>query len=115
MGGEMGGGGRWVHKVNVVGKGRGGDWVGGEEGRPLLSGFCPAHTHSGSKVLPDAIGDQKRRVLGPPIGAFAEPDLLVAERLSVGCGGVLLVRRTVADVAVEDEEGGAALCLAKHL
>src|SRR6266481_2966658 len=33
----------------------------------------------------------------------------------MGCGGVLLMWGTVADVAVQDEEGGAALRLAKHL
>src|SRR5438445_517171 len=32
-----------------------------------------------------------------------------AERLAVGRGGVLLVRGAVADVAIEDDEGGTAL------
>jgi len=42
-------------------------------------------------------------------------DLIIAERLSMGFRGVLFMWRTVADVAVQDEEGRAARRLAKHL
>ena len=66
-------------------------------------------------MLADAVGDEELRVLGPAVGALGEADLLLAERLAVGLGGVLLVRRTVADVAVQNDEGGAALRLPEDL
>jgi hypothetical protein len=43
-------------------------------------------------VLADAVGDEELRVLGPAVVALGEADLLLAERLAVGFGGVLLVR-----------------------
>ena len=46
---------------------------------------------------------------------MAEADLFVAERLAVGRGSVLLVRGAVADVAVQDDERGAALRLPEDL
>ena len=77
--------------------------------------FAAACTDSGSKVLADAVRDEKLSVLRPSIAALSQPDLIVAERLAMGFRGVLLVWRTVADVAVQDDEGRAALRLAKHL
>jgi len=49
-------------------------------------------------MLADAIGDQKLRILRPPVTVFREPNFVVTEWLAVGRGGVLLVRRAVADV-----------------
>jgi hypothetical protein len=89
--------------------------VGCEKICQLAMGFRAACTHSGSRVLLHAIADEKLSVLRPSIAALRQPDLIVAERLSMGFRGVLLMWRTVADVAVQDEEGGAALRLAKHL
>jgi len=43
-------------------------------------------------VLIDALGHEELRVLGPSVAALGKTDLLVAERLAVGFGGVLLVR-----------------------
>ena len=88
--------------------------VGCEERCPLAMGFRPTYTDSGSKVLADAIRDEKLSILRPSIAALSQPDLIVAERLSMGFRGVLFMWRTVADVAVQDEEGRAARRLAKH-
>ena len=66
-------------------------------------------------MLVDAVRHEELRVLRPSVAALGETDLLVAERLAVGLRRVLLVRRTVADVAVEDDERGAALRLPEHL
>ena len=60
-------------------------------------------------------GTRNLRVLGPAVAALGEADLFLAERLAVGRGGVLLVRRTVADVAVEDDEGRPALRLPEDI
>jgi hypothetical protein len=71
-------------------------------------GFRAAYTHSGSKVLTDAIGDEKLCVLRPSIAALNQSDLILAERFSMGFRSILFVWRTVADVAIQDEQGGAA-------
>src|SRR5262249_11846104 len=42
-------------------------------------------------------------------------DFVLAQGLAVRRGGILLVRRAIADVAVEDDEGRAALRLPKHI
>ena len=75
------------------------------------AGLRAPRADPGGEVLAHAVGHEELRVLGPAVGALGEPDLLVAERLAVGRGGVLLVRRAVADVAVEDDEGGPPLRL----
>ena len=61
------------------------------------------------EVLADAVGDEELGVLGPAVGALGLAHLLLAERLAVGGGGVLLVRRAVADVAVDDDQRRPAL------
>ena len=78
-------------------------------------GFRPAQTDSVSKVLADAVGYEELGVFRPAIGALGEADLVVAQGLAMGRGGVDLVRRAIADVAIQDKEGRAARRLAKHL
>ena len=56
------------------------------------------------EVLADPVGDEELGVLGPAVGALGLAHLLLAERLAVGGGGVDLVRRAVADVAVDDDQ-----------
>src|SRR5262249_45753111 len=80
-----------------------------EERGPPASSRSAAGAHAGGEVLPDAVGDQELCVLGPSVKALAEADLLVTERLAGGRGGALLVGRAVADVAVEDDQGGTPL------
>ena len=89
--------------------------VGAEKSSSFFRASAPRAAHAGRKVLADAVGNQELRVLGPAVVALGKPNLFFAERLAVGLGGVLLVRGTVADVAVEDEEGGAALGLPEDL
>src|SRR5215831_9713049 len=55
------------------------------------------------------LGDQELGVLRPAIGALGEPDLLLAQWFAVGCGGIDLVRRAIADVAIQNDERRAAL------
>src|ERR1700722_1509589 len=86
-----------------------------EELCPLAMGFCPADTDSIGKVLADVVRDEKLSILRPSIAALRQPDLILPERLSMGFRGILLMWRTVADVAVQDEEGRPAGRLAKYL
>ena len=68
-------------------------------------------TDAGREVLADAVGNQELRVFRPSVAALGQSDLLLAERLAVGCGSILFVRRAVADVAVQNDEGRPALGL----
>ena len=63
----------------------------------------------------DAVRHEKLRVLGPTVAALGEADLFVSEWLAMGRGCVLLVRRAVADVTVQNDEGGAVLGLAENV
>ena len=76
---------------------------------------APRAPDAAGEVLVDAVGHEELRVLGPAVVALGEADFFLAERFAVGCGGVLLVRRAVADVAVENDERGPAFGLAEDL
>jgi len=52
----------------------------------------------------NTIGDEKLRIFRPAIVLLCEFDFGFAERLAVGFVGILLVRRAVADVAVNHNE-----------
>jgi hypothetical protein len=65
-------------------------------------------------MLAGAVGDEELRILGPPIAPLAQADLFLAQRFAVGGGGILLVRRAVADMAIQSDEGRAALCLMEY-
>src|SRR5262249_51418198 len=78
-----------------------------EEIGPAASSLRAARPDAGGEVLHDTVGDEELRVFRPAVEAFAQLDLVVAEGLAVRRRGVLLVRGAVADVAVEDDEGGA--------
>src|SRR6188472_2684752 len=56
------------------------------------------------KVLPHTPGHQKLLVLRPTVDALRQAHFVVAERLTVRRRGVLLVRRSVSNVAVNDDE-----------
>ena len=55
------------------------------------------------------LGHEEFCLFRPAVKPFGQPDLFLAERLAMRGRGVLLVRSAVADMAVEDDEGGAAL------
>ena len=104
-----------LHLVDLGGEFRVLAPVGPEEFRPPAAGLRPPGPHSGREMLLDALGDKELRILGPAIEALAEADLLFAQGLAMGCGSVLLVRGTIADVAIQDNECGAALRLSEDL
>src|SRR5258706_6025844 len=58
-------------------------------------------------MLSHAVGDQELGLLRPSVATLGEANLLFTERLAVGRGGVVLVRRAIADVTVEDDQRGA--------
>ena len=81
--------------------------------RPFATRFCPARTDAGGEVLAHAVRHQELRVLGPAVGALDEADLVVTQRLAMRRGGILPVRRAIADVAVEDDQRRAPFRLRK--
>ena len=56
------------------------------------------------KMLAHAVRHEKARVFRPVIGALGQTDFLDAERLAMSGAGVVLVRRTVADMALDDDQ-----------
>jgi hypothetical protein len=44
----------------------------------LTAGFFPARANSGGEVLAHRIGNEKLRVIGPPIGAFDKANFVLA-------------------------------------
>ena len=89
--------------------------VGGEEFGPLPDArAAPRAPMPGVEMLADAVRHEELRVLRPAVGALGEPHLVVAERLAVRRGGVVPIRRTVADVAVENDDRRAPARFAEH-
>ena len=58
-------------------------------------------------MLAHTIRHQELRVFRPAIKFLDQPDFFFAQRLAMRCIRVLLVRRTVADVAVDDDQSRA--------
>ena len=61
------------------------------------------------------VGNEELGVLRPAVVALGEPNLLLAQWLAVRRGGILLMRRAIADVAVQNDEGRAILGFVKHV
>src|SRR5262249_37372257 len=83
--------------------------IGAEHRCPFTPQTRAACAQAGRKMFVDAVRNKKLLILGPLVAAFREPDLFVAERLAVSGCSVLLVGRTIADVAVQYDECGPAL------
>jgi hypothetical protein len=81
--------------------------IAGQHRRPRLAELTAACADAATEVIDDAVGHEELRVLGPTIGPLGEPDLLLTERLTVSGVRVVLVRRSPADVAVDDDESRA--------
>src|SRR5262249_14957723 len=74
---------------------------------PCDAKFPPTAADAGGKVLAYAVRHKELGILGPAVVALGQADLVFAQRFSVGFLGVLLVGRTIRDVAVDNDEGRA--------
>ncbi len=83
--------------------------VGGEQLGPIAPSLRAARAYPGGEMLAHGVRDEELGVLRPSVAALGEANLVVAQRLAMSGGSVVLVRRAVADVAVENDEGRAAL------
>src|SRR3954447_18133587 len=66
-------------------------------------------------MLAYALRNLELLVFGPAVAAFGEANLLLAERLAVRRARILLVRRAIADVAVDDDQRLTVTGLAEGL
>src|SRR4051812_27883162 len=82
---------------------------------PAFMGLAATRADSGGEVLGHGGRNQELGVLGPSVVAFGEANLLLAERLAMSRGGILLVWRAVADMAVQNDEGWTPLGLLKDI
>src|SRR5262249_26110023 len=89
--------------------------IGLEAALPGLANRPSALADALAKALVDAVRHEELRVLRPAVEALGQADLLLAERVAMGCRGVLLVRRAVTDDAVDDDQGRAIAGAAERL
>ena len=73
----------------------------------LMSAFADAL----AEIFHHAVGNQKLRVLRPAVIFLHQPHFFFAQGLAVRFVGILLVRRSVSDVAVHDDERGTIIGL----
>src|SRR5439155_3587944 len=104
-----------LHQVDLVGECSVLGPIGFEQIHPPTAGRPPPRAYPGREMLVHAVRDQELGVLGPSVKTLGETDLVLAQWLAMGLGRVLLVRRAIADVAVEDDERGVALCALEDL
>ena len=89
--------------------------VGFEQLLPGLAQFAAAPAEALREMLAHAVRHEKFGVLRPAVILLGEPHLVFAERLAVSGAGVLLVRRAVADVAVDHDQRRRVAGLAEFL
>ncbi len=104
-----------LHLVDFAGQFGILDPVAREQVHPPPPCGIATRANSRGKMFANAIGNQELRILRPAVSSFAKTDLLFAQRLAMGRRGILPVWRAVADVAVQDNEGGATLRLSEDL
>src|SRR5581483_11375055 len=71
---------------------------------PLVAQPRAADANAGAEMFAHAVGHQERRVFGPPVMALGRADFFFAERFAVRGAGALLARRTVTDMAVDNDQ-----------
>src|SRR5262249_23606217 len=83
--------------------------IGGKQFAPTGAHLGAVGADAGGEVGTHRIGHQELGVLRPSVIALGETHLLLAQRLAVRGGGVLLVRRAVTDMAGQNGEGRGTL------
>ena len=94
-----------LHPVELVGQFGVLGPVALDPGEPGVAQFLATPADAVAEVIVDSVGHEEFGILGPAVVALGEPDFFFAQRLAVGGAGVLLVGRTPADVAIDDDQG----------
>ena len=102
-----------LHLIDLGGELRELFAIAGEKRLPALPRRAPRAPMPAAKRSMHAVGHEELGVLRPAIGALGQPDLVLAQGLAMGRGGVDLVRRAIADVAVQNDQRRPALGLAE--
>ena len=102
-----------LHLIDLGGEIREALAVFGKHRFPVAPRLATALADAVGEVLDDSVRHQELGVLRPVIGALDELHFLFAQGLAMGRGGIDLVRRAVADVAVENDQRRPALGLAE--
>src|SRR6202007_2080350 len=69
---------------------------------PRLARFATSPPNSGLEVLIHSVGHEKLGVSRPAIRLLYELDLIFAERVAVRSACILTMRRTIADMTIDD-------------
>jgi hypothetical protein len=89
--------------------------VGFKQCEPRFVQALAPPAHAPLKMLAYTVRHEKLGIFGPAVASLGEPYFFLAEWLAMGCAGVLFVRRTIADVAFDDNERWRVLGSAKNL
>ena len=81
----------------------------------MAARLSPARANSGCEVLAHSIGNEKLCVLRPSIRSLDEPNLVLTQGLAVRRRCVLLMGGSIADMAVQNDEGRTALGVVKNI
>src|SRR6266853_2093305 len=89
--------------------------IGVEELYPFPARTVAARSDSVLEVLINFGRREELRIFGPSVGALGKLYLVVAQRFAVSFSGVLLMRRAVPDVTIQNDKGGAACLLFEYI
>src|SRR5439155_26204069 len=78
---------------------------------PLLAQFVPALADALAEMFAHTVRRQNLLIFRPAVLAFGEADFSFAQRLAMSRARVLLVRRAVRDVSVNDDQSQAVVSL----
>ena len=71
---------------------------------PSVMQYLPPSCDTSLEMLAHAIRHEKFGVFWPAVMTLCQTNLLFTQRLAVGGAGVLLIRRTVGNVAINDNQ-----------
>src|ERR1700739_494063 len=77
--------------------------------------FVPALSNPIAKVFADTFRYEKLGIFRPSVKAFRQANFLLPERLAMSFAGVLLVRRSVSDVAIDHDKSRPVMRVEKNL
>jgi hypothetical protein len=86
-----------------------------KRGEPGITKLWATHADPCAKMRANLFGNEENSLLWPAIIPFRQADLLRAKRLAMRGTGALLSRRTVANMAVDDDQCWAGRRLRKAL
>src|SRR5262249_38145630 len=102
-----------LHLVDLVCKFQKLATVGDKHRLPVTMSIAAPRTYARLELLLDPVGNQKLGILRPAVSVLDQPDLLLAQGLAMGRGRIDLVRRAIADVAVQNDQRGSTFGLAE--